>query len=219
MFKEIPENCRYAYTRVNSKSQEDNSYLKKEKEVFTRYGVPKKNIRVEVGPITNSIQNRPVFQKLIKEELQENNLLLITKIDRCCKTPLDFLKLNKKLITKSIIFLALELPYSKNITTNKLISLNFAALADFASETQKNRQRQGGLNAKKVDTYPGRKTIITERLIAKVQHLKEKKHLPITQIAKDTGIGRNTIYKILKEELNYIPHNRLVKQEQITKAK
>jgi hypothetical protein len=26
-----------------------------------------------------------------------------------------------------------------------------------------------------------------------------------------TGKGRNTIYKVLKEELNYIPYNRLVK--------
>lgn len=25
-----------------------------------------------------------------------------------------------------------------------------------------------------------------------------------------TGIGRNTIYKVLKEELNYLPYNRLV---------
>lgn len=30
-------------------------------------------------------------------------------------------------------------------------------------------------------------------------------------IAKITGRGRNTIYKILKEELNYIPYNRLIK--------
>jgi predicted DNA-binding transcriptional regulator AlpA len=41
--------------------------------------------------------------------------------------------------------------------------------------------------------------------------LKETKNLSITQIAKVTGRGRNTIYKVLKEELNYVPYNRLVK--------
>jgi predicted DNA-binding transcriptional regulator AlpA len=41
--------------------------------------------------------------------------------------------------------------------------------------------------------------------------LKENKNLSITQIAKITGKGRNTIYKVLKEELNYVPYNRLVK--------
>jgi predicted DNA-binding transcriptional regulator AlpA len=50
-------------------------------------------------------------------------------------------------------------------------------------------------------------------LIAEVQDLKENKKLSITQIAKITGRGRNTIYKILKEELNYIPYNRLVKNK------
>lgn len=59
----------------------------------------------------------------------------------------------------------------------------------------------------------GRKTIITLKLISEVQDLKEKKNLSITEIAKITGKGRNTIYKILKEELNYIPYHRLVKQE------
>jgi len=33
----------------------------------------------------------------------------------------------------------------------------------------------------------------------------------LTEIAKLTGRGRTTIYKVLKEELNYIPYNRLVK--------
>jgi len=41
--------------------------------------------------------------------------------------------------------------------------------------------------------------------------LKETKNLSITEIAKLTGRGRTTIYKVLKEELNYVPYNRLVK--------
>jgi len=44
--------------------------------------------------------------------------------------------------------------------------------------------------------------------------LKENKHLSITEISKITGRARNTIYKILKEELNYIPYSRLVKSSE-----
>jgi DNA invertase Pin-like site-specific DNA recombinase len=61
--------------------------------------------------------------------------------------------------------------------------------------------------AKKADKYVRRKTVITKKLIARVQDLKETKNLSITQIAKITGIIINTIYKILKEKLNYIPYN------------
>jgi predicted transcriptional regulator len=48
-------------------------------------------------------------------------------------------------------------------------------------------------------------------LIAEVKHLKEEKKLSNVQIAKITGRGKTTIYKILKEELNYLSYNRLVK--------
>jgi DNA invertase Pin-like site-specific DNA recombinase len=211
MFEEIPKNCRYAYARVSSKSQEENSSLETQKQEFIQRGVPKKNIRVEVGSAADPIRERPVFQKLIEEELQENDLLLVTKIDRCSRNTLDFLKLQEKLFKKSVTFIALDLPYSNDMAVNKLIATNLAAIATFENERRQERQRQGILAAKKAGKYAGRKTVITKKLIAEVQDLKEKKNLSITQIAKITGRGRNTIYKILKEELNYIPYNRLVK--------
>ena len=165
MFPEIPKNCRYGYARVSSKSQEDNSSLESQKEELR---VPEKNIYTEAGSAADPIPERPVFQKLIDQELQENDLLLVTKIDRCSRNTLEFLKLQERLFKKSVRFIALDLPYSNDMAVNKLI--------------------------------------------AEVQDLKEKKNLSITQIAKVTGRGRTTIYKILKEELNYVPYNRLVKQ-------
>lgn len=97
------------------------------------------------------------------------------------------------------------------MAVNKLISTNLAAIATFENERRKERQRQGISAAKKAGKYAGRKTVITKKLINQVQDLKENKNLSITQIAKITGKGRNTIYKVLKEELNYVPYNRLVK--------
>ena len=64
--------------------------------------------------------------------------------------------------------------------------------------------------------------MIDKKLISQVQDLKETKNLSITEIAKVTGRGRTTIYKVLKEELNYIPYNRLVKnvnQEAVNEGK
>jgi len=219
MFNEIPKNCRYGYTRVSSKSQEDNYSLDAQKEELLKLGVPLKNIRVEVGSAADKIEDRPVFKKLIDQELKENDLLLVTKIDRCSRNTLEFLKLQEKLFNKSVTFIALDLPYSKDIAVNKLISTNLAAIATFENERRKERQRQGIAAAKKVGKYAGRKTVITKKLIDQVQYLKENKNLSITQIAKITGRGRNTIYKVLKEELNYVPYNRLVKQQKINEGK
>ena len=85
------------------------------------------------------------------------------------------------------------------MAVNKLISTNLAAIATFENERRKDRQRQGIAAAKKAGKYAGRKTVITKKLIDQVQDLKENKNLSITQIARVTGRGRNTIYKVLKE--------------------
>ena len=222
MFEEIPKNCRYAYARVSSKSQEDNSSLEFQKQEFLRLGVPKNNIRVEVGSAADSIQDRPIFYHLIENELKENDLLLVTKIDRCSRNTFEFLKLQKKFFEKSVTFIALELPFSNDMAVNQLIATNLAAIATFENERRKERQRQGIQAAKKNGKYLGRKTVIDKKLIDQVKYLKETKHLSITQVAKITGRARSTIYKILKEELNYIPYNRLVKnvnQEGVNEGK
>jgi DNA invertase Pin-like site-specific DNA recombinase len=208
---EIPKTCRYAYARVSSKSQEENSSLQSQKEEFLRLGVPEKNIRVEVGSAADNISERPIFYDLIDNQLKENDLLLVTKIDRCSRNTLEFLKLQEKLFKKGVTFISLDLPYSNDTAVNKLIATNLAAIATFEHERRRERQRQGIQAAKKAGKYLGRKTVITPKLIAEVKHLKEEKKLSNVQIAKITGRGKNTIYKILKEELNYIPYNRLVK--------
>ena len=213
MFEEIPKNRRYAYARVSSKSQEDNSSLEAQKDEFLRLGVPVKNIRVEVGSAADKIQDRPVFYNLIDDELKENDLLLVTKIDRCSRNTLEFLKLQERLHKKGVRFLSLDLPYSNDMAVNQLISTNLAAIATFENERRKERQRQGIQAAKKNGKYLGRRTVIDKKLISQVQDLKENKNLSITEIAKVTGRGRTTIYKVLKEELNYVPYNRLVKND------
>ena len=211
MFKEIPKSCRYGYGRVSSKSQEDNSSLESQKQEFIQQGVPEKNIRIEIGSAADPIKERPVFQKLIDQELKENDLLFVTKIDRCSRNTLEFLKLQEKLFKKKVNFISLDLPYSNDVAVNRLIATNLAAIATFENERRKDRQRQGIQAAKKNGKYFGRKTVIDKKLISQVQDLKENKNLSITEISKITGRARNTIYKILKEELNYIPYNRLVK--------
>lgn len=211
MFEETPNSCKYAYARVSSMSQQDNSSLESQKSEFLKLGVPEKNIRIEVGSAADTIQDRPIFYQLIDHELKENDLFFVTKIDRCSRNTLEFLKLQERLHKKGVTFISLDLPYASDMAVNKLIATNLAAIATFENERRKERQRQGINAAKKAGKYLGRKTVITKKLIAQVQDLKENKKLSVTEIAKITGKGRNTIYKILKEELNYVPYNRLVK--------
>jgi DNA invertase Pin-like site-specific DNA recombinase len=147
-------------------------------------GIEEQNILVEVGSAANEIKNRPVFQKLMNEKLQENDLLIVTKIDRCSRNTLEFLKLQDILFKKNITFVALDLPTSIDLATNKLIATTLSGIAEFENVRRKERQKQGIRAAQKEGQYTGRKSVINQTLISKVKDLKEKKNLSVTEIAR-----------------------------------
>ena len=209
---------KYGYVRVSSKSQESNSSIKSQKDQLIQNGIEAENIRIEVKSGANEIKNRPVFQKLMEEELKPNDLLMVTKIDRCSRNTLEFLKLQDILFKQNITFVALDLPTSVDLATNKLIATTLSGIAEFENNRRKERQKQGIRAAQKEGKYAGRKTLITKTLINKVKELKENKNLSVTEISRVIEISRPTIYKVLKEHLGYVS-NRLVKPEETNGTK
>jgi len=218
MKNKIQINKKYGYVRVSSKSQESNSSIESQKQLLVQNGIKEENILVEIGSAANEIKNRPVFEKLLKEKLKENDLLMVTKIDRCSRNTLEFLKLQDILFKKNITFVALDLPTSLDLATNKLIATTLSGIAEFENNRRKERQREGIRAAQKEGKYRGRKTVIDPRLIAKVKDLKENKNLSVTEIARLTQKSRATIYKVLKEHLGFVS-NRLVKKEGVDESK
>ena len=207
-------NNKYGYVRISSKSQESNSSIESQKQQLIQNGIEEENIFVEVGSGANEIKNRSVFQKLINQKLKENDLLMVTKIDRCSRNTLEFLKLQDILFKKNITFVALDLPTSVDLATNKLMATTLSAMAEFENNRRKERQKEGIRAAQKKGKYQGRKTVINKTLIQKVKHLKESKNLSVTDISKLTGVSCPTIYKVLKEHLGYVS-NQLVKATEI----
>jgi len=209
---------KYGYARVSSKSQESNSSIESQKQQLIQNGIEEQNIFVEVGSGANEIKNRSVFQKLVNQKLKDNDLLMVTKIDRCSRNTLEFLKLQDILFKKNITFVALDLPTSVDLATNKLMATTLSAMAEFENNRRKERQKQGIQAAQKKGKYQGRKTVINKTLIQKVKYLKESKKLSVTDISKLTGVSCPTIYKVLKEHLGYVS-NRLVKPEETNEPK
>jgi putative DNA-invertase from lambdoid prophage Rac len=155
-------NQKYGYARVSSKSQESNSSIQSQKQQLIQNGIEEQNILVEVGSAANEIKNRPVFQKLMNEKLQENDLLMVTKIDRCSRNTLEFLKLQDILFKKNITFVALDLPNSIDLATNKLIATTLSGIAELENNRRKERQKQGIKAAQNQGKYKGRKTLINQ---------------------------------------------------------
>ena len=156
---------KYGYARVSSKSQEDNSSLKGQKEQLIESGILEENILVEIDSAANEIKNRPIFQILINQKLQEGDVLMVTKINRCRRTTLEFLKLQDILFKRKIEFISLDLPHSDDLSINRLIVTTLSSIAEFENNRQKERQKKGIRAAQKEGKYQGRKTIIDKTLI------------------------------------------------------
>ena len=170
-----------------------------------------------MGSAITEIKNRPHFQNLIQNILEEGDTLVVTKIDRCARNTLEFLKLQDIFFKRNIQFISLDLPYSEDRNINKLISTILSSIAEFETNRRKERQMQGISAAKKAGKYRGRKTVIDDKLIAEIKRLKQQKMLSVTQIVKITGRSRTTVYKVLKEHLGYVS-NRLIKPEEVDES-
>lgn len=129
---------------------------------------------------------------------------MVTKLDRCSRNTLEFLKLQDNLFQRNITFVALDISYSNDLAVNTFIATSLSAIATFENDRRKELQRERILASKQAGKYTGRKTVINKVLIDKVKHLKEKSNLSVTQIAKLTDKRRATIYKVLKDELGYV---------------
>lgn len=143
---------------------------------------------------------------------------MVTKIDRCSRNTLEFLKLQDILFKRKITFISLDLPISVDSATNKFMATTLSSMAEFENNQRKERQKEGIATAKKAGKYRGRKTVIDKKLIAEVKYLKQVKMLSISQIVKITERSRNTIYKVLKDHLGYVS-NRLVQSEETNDSK
>jgi len=202
----------YGYARVSSKSQEDNSSLETQKKELFKNGVPETGLIIEIGSAADEIQNRSKFHQLINETLQEGDTLMVTKIDRCSRNTLEFLKLQDSLFKRNISFISLDLPFSDDAAINRLMGAMLSSIAEFENNRRKQRQAEGILAAKKAGKYKGRKTVITPQLIQQIKVYKDEKGLGVTEISQLVGVSSPTIYKVLKNHLNYVSP-RLVKKK------
>ena len=104
---------------------------------------------MEVGSAANEIKNRPIFQILINQKFQEGDVLMVTKIDRCSRNTLEFLKLQDILFKRKIEFISLDLPHSDDPGINRLIATTLSSIAEFENNRRKERQKKGICAAKK----------------------------------------------------------------------
>jgi DNA invertase Pin-like site-specific DNA recombinase len=88
---------------------------------------------------------------------------MVTKIDRCSRNTLEFLKLQDILFKRKIEFISLDLPHSDDAGINRLIATTLSSIAEFENNRRKKRQAQGIRAAQKPTENFDSKSSILER--------------------------------------------------------
>jgi DNA invertase Pin-like site-specific DNA recombinase len=177
----------YGYARVSTVDQD----LTIQQEALAAAGC--EVIRSEKVSGT-SIQGRDELNNLL-EFLREGDVLVVTRVDRLARSVADLQNIVVLMKAKGVALRATEQPIDTSTAAGKAFLDMLSVFAEFETNLRKERQAEGIAKAKAKGVYKGRKPSID---VQKVQELKNTGMTP-TNIAKELGIGRASVYRVLKD--------------------
>ena len=143
---------------------------------------------------------RPQLQEMLAF-IREGDHLYIHSMDRLARNLADLLDLVTQITTKGVTihFVKENLTFSpkeKSSPMSKLMLSMMGAFAEFERSLILERQREGIAQAKARGAYKGRKPISSNQIEEARKMIAVDKAK--TDICKELGIGRTTLYKYLK---------------------
>ena len=127
------------------------------------------------------------------EFVREGDEFVVTRIDRCSRSVLDLQLIVKELESKGVTFSATEQSINTRTAEGKCFLNMLSVFSEFETNIRKNRQADG-IRANK-DKFKGRGQTID---IDRIKALKGK-GMGATAIAKEMGIDRTSVYRLLKK--------------------
>lgn len=132
------------------------------------------------------------------EFVREGDHLVVTKLDRLARSVAHLVELKEKLLERGAHLIVLEMNLDTSTATGSLILNLVGSIAEFERQIMLERQREGIAKAKAAGKYKGRAP--TARAKAIEVHLLAAEGMGATQISKELGIGRASVYRILAEK-------------------
>ena len=129
--------------------------------------------------------------------VREGDWFCFTRIDRVCRNILDLQLIVKELNQKGVILNATEQPISTKDASSKCFLDMLGVFAELETNLRRERQLEGIQRAKEKGVYKGGKQIID---VEKIKALKSE-GLGATDIAKQVGCHRDSVYRLLKQEV------------------
>lgn len=145
----------------------------------------------------SSVAQRDQLEATI-EFAREGDSLVVTKLDRLCRSVADLVAITERLRIKGVALRILSINLDTTTPTGKLMLNLLGSIAEFERELMLERQREGIAKAKAQGKYRGRAP--TARRQAPQVHELRSIGLGAALIADRLNMSRSSVYRILAEE-------------------
>lgn len=130
------------------------------------------------------------------EWVRDGDVLIVTRLDRLARSITDLRQIMDRLTAKGVAFRALQQGAIDTSRSDGKLLLNIlASFAEFEADIRKERQADGIAKAKAAGVYQGRPATIDPAQVAKLK----AEGVGPAEIARRLGIGRASVYRVLKE--------------------
>lgn len=180
------------YVRVSTVEQNESRQLI----TMEKYNVEK----VFSEKVSAKNTNREELNKML-EFVREGDTIVIHDFSRLARSTKDLLHIVELLEDKKVNLISAKENIDSSTPTGKLMLTMIGAINEFERTNMLERQREGIAIAKAEGKYKGRKEV-------KVDNFEEyykrylNRELNKTQLAKDLGVSRPTLDKLIKEYEN-----------------
>ena len=140
--------------------------------------------------------NRVELERAL-EYVRTGDTFIVTKLDRLARSVADLVKITARLEEKGVGLRVLAMNLDTATPHGKLMVNLLGSIAQFERELMLERQREGIAKAKADGKYKGRKPVEAEKAEEVVRLRYEDK--TVEEIVAMTGVGRTTVFRILKE--------------------
>jgi DNA invertase Pin-like site-specific DNA recombinase len=130
--------------------------------------------------------------------LREGDVLVVTKLDRLARSVRHLLDVLKEVTDKGANLRIIGLGIDTATPTGRLMLNLLGSIAEFERDIMLERQREGIAKAKAAGKYKGRKPTAQAKA-AEVMKL-HKAGVGASEIARQVGIGRASVYRILPSD-------------------
>lgn len=141
-------------------------------------------------------RDRPELARAV-EFLREGDVLVVWKLDRLARSLRQLIETVEGLQEQGIGFVSLTEGIDTTSAGGKLVFHIFGALAEFEREMIRERTVAGLKAAKGRGVKLGRPNALSEQQIKMARSLKAAGELSSTEIARQLGVGRATLYRYL----------------------